>query len=100
MFSQDNMKNATLLLDSGPAYTISTDTSNAHTELRAAGTDELLARVARKEFLPDTIRFPALNGGKEMRLTKWLRKFKLSDDRCTIFRNPLEFPVLIILNAT
>jgi hypothetical protein len=28
MFSQDSMKNATLSLDSGPAYTISTDASN------------------------------------------------------------------------
>jgi hypothetical protein len=79
MFSRDSMKNATLFLDSGPAYTISTDTSNARTELRAASTGELLARIARKEILPDTITFPAFNGGREMRLTKWLKKSKLSD---------------------
>jgi hypothetical protein len=102
VFSQDSMKNATLFLDSGPAYTISTDTSNARTELRAAGTGELLARIVRKEIMPDTITFPALNGGKEIRLTKWLKKSKLSDGWCAIciFRTPLELPVLIILNAT
>ncbi|KAJ7879375.1 hypothetical protein B0H13DRAFT_2346127 [Mycena leptocephala] len=66
-------------LDSGPAYTLSIDTSNVHTELRAAGTGELLARIARKEIIPDTIAFPALNGGREMRSTKWLTKSKLSD---------------------
>ncbi|KAJ7831367.1 hypothetical protein B0H13DRAFT_1551155, partial [Mycena leptocephala] len=78
-FSQDSMKNATLFLDSRPAYTISTDTSNAHTELRAAGTGELLARIARKEIMPDTMTFPAPNRGKEIRSTKWLKKSKLSD---------------------
>jgi hypothetical protein len=90
------MKNATLFLDdSGPAYTISTDTSNARTELRAAGTGELLARIARKEILPDTITFPALNGGKEMRLTKWLTKSKLSDGWCviTLFSHSVRVPV-------
>jgi hypothetical protein len=69
-----------------------------HTELRAAGTGELLARIARKEIIPDTIAFPALNGGREMRSTKWLTKSKLSDGWCAIFRTPLAFPVLIILN--
>ncbi|KAJ7908009.1 hypothetical protein B0H13DRAFT_2273515 [Mycena leptocephala] len=66
------MKNATLLLDSVPAYTIST-------ELRVTGTGELLARVAWKDILPDTITFPTVNGGREMGLKKWLNKSKLSD---------------------
>jgi hypothetical protein len=90
MFSRNSMKNATLFLDSGPAYTISTDISKAHTELRAAGTGELLARIAQKEILPDTITFPVLNGGKEIRLTKWLKKSKLSDGWCAM----LLFPAL------
>jgi uncharacterized protein involved in exopolysaccharide biosynthesis len=79
IFSSDSMENATLSLDSGPAYTISTDASAVRTELRASGTGDLLARVVRKEFLPDTIMFPAFNGGKEMRLNKWLKKSKHSD---------------------
>jgi hypothetical protein len=84
IFSSDSMENATLSLDSGPAYTISTDASNARTELRASGTGDLLARIVRKEFLPDTIMFPAFSGGKEMRLKKWLKKSKHSDGWCVI----------------
>jgi hypothetical protein len=84
MFDRDSMKNATLLLDSVPAYTISTDTTNACTELRVTGTGELLARVAWKDILPDTITFPTVNGGREMGLKKWLNKSKLSDGSCAI----------------
>lgn len=84
LFSADSMKNATLFLDSAPAYMISTDEQNSCTELRTAGTRELLARITRKEVLPDSIMFPNLNGGKEMRLAKWLKKSKLADGSCAI----------------
>ncbi|KAF7360058.1 hypothetical protein MVEN_00733900 [Mycena venus] len=85
MFSKDSMKNATLFLDSVPIYVISTDAQNACTELRAAGSGggELLARITRKEILPDAVAFPALNGGKEIRLAKWLKKSKLADGSST-----------------
>ncbi|KAJ7491390.1 hypothetical protein B0H11DRAFT_2277885 [Mycena galericulata] len=81
-FSRDSMKNATLSLGSGaPTYTISTDPQNSCTEIWAAGSSdsEVLVRIAWKPILPDTIAFPDMNGGKEMRLTKWLRKAKLPD---------------------
>ncbi|KAJ7453325.1 hypothetical protein B0H11DRAFT_2245555 [Mycena galericulata] len=81
-FSRNSMKNATLSLGSGiPTYIISTDPQNPWTEIRAAGTSdsEVLVRIAWKSVLADTIAFPEINGGKEMRLTKWLRKAKLSD---------------------
>ncbi|KAJ7081017.1 hypothetical protein C8R44DRAFT_68756 [Mycena epipterygia] len=78
-FTSDNMINTTLLLNSRPAYTISTALQGSTTEIRAAGTSELLARISRKEILPDTITFPNLNEGKEMRLSKWLRRVKLED---------------------
>jgi hypothetical protein len=84
MFDRDSMKNAALLLDSVPAYTIFTGTTDACTELRVAGPGELLARVARKGILPDTITFPTVNGGREMGLKKWLKKSKLSDGSCAI----------------
>ncbi|KAJ7486950.1 hypothetical protein FB451DRAFT_1228389 [Mycena latifolia] len=81
LFNTDSMKNATLFLDfaSVPAYTISTDSKNSCTELRAASTGELLARITRKDVLPDTIAFPQVDGGTEMRMSKWLRKTALPD---------------------
>jgi hypothetical protein len=83
-FSTDSMKNVTLFLDSAPAYMISTDEQNSCTELCAAGTGELLARITRKDVLPDSIVFPNVNGSKEMRLAKWLKKSKLADGSCAI----------------
>ncbi|KAJ7753142.1 hypothetical protein B0H14DRAFT_2635640 [Mycena olivaceomarginata] len=66
-----------------PAYIISTDEQNSCTELRTAGTGELLARITRKDVLPDSIAFPNVNGNKEMRLAKWLKKSKLADGSST-----------------
>ncbi|KAJ7453330.1 hypothetical protein B0H11DRAFT_2071820 [Mycena galericulata] len=78
-FSHNSMKNATLFLGATPVYTISTDPQVSSTEIRASGTSELLAHIATKPILPDTIAFPGINGGKEIRLTKWSRKSKLPD---------------------
>ncbi|KAJ7500029.1 hypothetical protein FB451DRAFT_1207265 [Mycena latifolia] len=66
IFDSNSMTNATLRINSAPAYTISTD-SRGTTEIRAAGTDDVLARIMRKGLLPDTISFPTLDGGKELR---------------------------------
>ncbi|KAJ7142636.1 hypothetical protein C8R44DRAFT_974276 [Mycena epipterygia] len=79
VFSHDSMTNASLLVDSTPRYTISSNSQNSITEIRAAGTTELLAQISRKEVLPDTIAFVGVNAGKEMRLSKWLRKTRLLD---------------------
>jgi hypothetical protein len=71
------MINTTLLLRSIPAYTISTALQGATTEIRTAVTSELVACISHKEILPDTIIFPKVGDGKEMRLKNWLRKTKL-----------------------
>ncbi|KAJ7488897.1 hypothetical protein FB451DRAFT_1080370 [Mycena latifolia] len=79
VFDANDVMNATLSLNSTPAYTISTDSRGTTTEIRAAETNEVLARVVRKGLLPDTITFPDVNGGKELRLSKWLKSAKLPD---------------------
>jgi hypothetical protein len=81
MFSTDSMINATLHRDSQPAYTITTELQGSTTEIRTAGTSQLLARITRREVLPDIIAFPNINGGKDMRLGKWMRRCKLPDGR-------------------
>lgn len=80
-FATNSMINTTLYRDSRPAYTLSTELQGSTTELRASDTSELLARISRKEILPDTITFPSINDGKEMRLSKWMRRCKLPDGR-------------------
>ncbi|KAJ7153986.1 hypothetical protein C8R43DRAFT_1186882 [Mycena crocata] len=79
-FNVDNMANTTLSLNSTPIYTISTDSRGASTEIRAANTNVVLARILRKGMLPDTISFPTLSGGKEVRVNKWLKPVKLLAD--------------------
>ncbi|KAJ7840055.1 hypothetical protein B0H14DRAFT_2785855 [Mycena olivaceomarginata] len=59
-FSDNSMINATL-------YRVSPHTS------------ELLARITRRSILPDLITFPNHDGGKEMRLSKWMRRCMLPD---------------------
>ncbi|KAJ7238838.1 hypothetical protein B0H12DRAFT_1136877 [Mycena haematopus] len=78
-FSRNSMINATLYRDSRLVYTIATELRGTTTEIRAAGTSQLLVRIARKELLPNTITFPPINDGKDMRLGKWLRRCKLPD---------------------
>ncbi|KAJ7086205.1 hypothetical protein C8R44DRAFT_821152 [Mycena epipterygia] len=73
IFDTNSMTNATLSLNSIPAYTISTDSRGTSTELRAAGTGEVLVRIVRKGMFPDTIAFPNIHGGKDVRLNKWLK---------------------------
>ncbi|KAJ6626147.1 hypothetical protein B0H10DRAFT_1999209 [Mycena sp. CBHHK59/15] len=75
-FGTNSMINTTLFLDTRPAYTISTALQGSTTEIADAGSKEVLARIVRKEVLPDTVAFA---GGKEIRVSKWLRKAKLPD---------------------
>ncbi|KAJ7128354.1 hypothetical protein C8R44DRAFT_732688 [Mycena epipterygia] len=42
-------------------------------------THELVAHVERRELLPDTVAFSNDNGGKAMRVSKWLKHIKLAD---------------------
>ncbi|KAJ7167073.1 hypothetical protein C8R46DRAFT_1219453 [Mycena filopes] len=78
-FGTDSMINTILYRDSRPAYTISTELQGSTTEIRVAGTSALLARICRKEVLPDTISFPNIAEGKDLRLSKWLRRSPLPD---------------------
>ncbi|KAJ7231149.1 hypothetical protein B0H12DRAFT_1146817 [Mycena haematopus] len=78
-FSANSMTNAALSRDSRPAYTITTQLQGSTTDIRASGRTEVLARISRKDFLPDTVKFPNINGGKEVRLSKWMRPLKLPD---------------------
>ncbi|KAJ7195925.1 hypothetical protein GGX14DRAFT_700642 [Mycena pura] len=78
-FSTDSMNNATLFAGARPAYAISTQLQGSTTEIRKAGTAELVARIARREILPNTIVFPDVNGGREIKLSKWLRRCKQPD---------------------
>ncbi|KAJ6540836.1 hypothetical protein DFH09DRAFT_1323076 [Mycena vulgaris] len=78
-FDTDSMINATIFLNSRPAYKISTELQGSTTEIRASVTSELLACISRKEILPNTIAFPNVNDGKDMRLSKWLSRRKLPD---------------------
>ncbi|KAJ7761633.1 hypothetical protein B0H14DRAFT_2973023, partial [Mycena olivaceomarginata] len=78
-FSDNSMINATLYRDSHPVYTIATASQGLNTEIRSSDTSELLARITRRSFLPDLITFPNHDGGKEMRLSKWMRRCMLPD---------------------
>ncbi|KAF8205176.1 hypothetical protein K438DRAFT_1932098 [Mycena galopus ATCC 62051] len=78
-FSANSMINATLYRDSQATYTIATQLQGSTTEIRTAGTSQVLARISRKELLPNTITFPDINSGKDTRLGKWLRRCKLQD---------------------
>ncbi|KAJ7171420.1 hypothetical protein C8R46DRAFT_1216985 [Mycena filopes] len=88
LFSRDSMKNATLLLNGTPAYTIATDADGSCTELRTANTSlvvtagantaEVLARIRRRALRPDTIAFPRTED-KEMAISKWLKKSRNAD---------------------
>ncbi|KAJ7097409.1 hypothetical protein C8R44DRAFT_748517 [Mycena epipterygia] len=49
------------------------------TEIRTTGTDILIARIARKDLLPDTVSFPDVDGGKVMRTSRWLKRTTLTD---------------------
>ncbi|KAJ7619817.1 hypothetical protein DFH06DRAFT_1360880 [Mycena polygramma] len=82
-FSKGSMINTTLYLDSDserrPVYTICTPLRGTVTEIRSAtgGTEgELVARICRNDFLPNTVAF---KDGKSVRLASWLKKFKLPD---------------------
>ncbi|KAJ7923621.1 hypothetical protein B0H13DRAFT_2401572 [Mycena leptocephala] len=62
-----------------PVYTVSTKKSGSTTEVHTPGTNALVARIARKELLPSTVVFPALNDGKSIRIAKWLKRVTLPE---------------------
>ncbi|KAJ7327534.1 hypothetical protein DFH08DRAFT_816383 [Mycena albidolilacea] len=86
-FNRDNMKNATISLDSAHAYTITTDAQNMYTELRAVANGELLAPIVRKAILPDTIAFPTVNDGQEL---QWRNSLRGRDSPTTPRRHTID----------
>jgi hypothetical protein len=65
-----------------PLYSVVTDRkSDKRTDIFDARADRLLARIDRRDILPDTITFPGRNDGSSINLSKWLQKSKLDDGR-------------------
>ncbi|KAJ7649250.1 hypothetical protein B0H17DRAFT_1102383 [Mycena rosella] len=67
------MINTTIFMNSRPAYTLSTALQGSTTDISTSRTSEILV------FFPNTIAFPSINNGKEIRLSKWMSRQKLSD---------------------
>ncbi|KAK7039874.1 peptide methionine sulfoxide reductase [Favolaschia claudopus] len=83
-FSRNSMINTTLFRDETrhPAYTLTTELRGSATNLHCSATGKLLARVTRRELLPDVLAFPDIDNDaklKEVRLSKWMRRCKLPD---------------------
>lgn len=65
-----------------PLYSVVTDKkSDKRTDIIDVRADRLLARIERRDILPDTITFPDRNDGSTINLSKWLQKSKLDDGR-------------------
>lgn len=63
-----------------PLYSVVTDIkSDKRTDIFDARGNRLLARVDKRDILPDTITFPNRNNGSSINLSKWLQKSKLED---------------------
>ncbi|KAG2134502.1 hypothetical protein DEU56DRAFT_409007 [Suillus clintonianus] len=81
-FSLDNMKNTKIFNNqpASPLYSVVTDVkSDKHTDIFDLRGNRLLARIDRRDILPDTITFPYRNGGYSIYLSKWLQKSKLEN---------------------
>ncbi|KAJ6610526.1 hypothetical protein B0H10DRAFT_2224905 [Mycena sp. CBHHK59/15] len=79
MFENNNMLKTTLLLNSIPTYTVTTNLHGSITELRTAGRNTLVGRIRRNKICPNTITFPTVNGGRSMRLGGWFKRIRLAD---------------------
>jgi hypothetical protein len=74
VFAKPSMLNTTIQLDSIPVYTLSTRLPGLTTNIRSASTSELVGRISRKNFLPDTVTLP---NGKTLRTSRWLKETKM-----------------------
>ncbi|KAJ6555838.1 hypothetical protein B0H19DRAFT_1151324 [Mycena capillaripes] len=73
------MVNTTILRNSSPAYTVSTRWATSPTNIHAAGTGALLAKINPRTLLSDTVMFRHAYEGKEVKLSKWLQRERLDD---------------------
>ncbi|KIK43807.1 hypothetical protein CY34DRAFT_81144 [Suillus luteus UH-Slu-Lm8-n1] len=81
-FSREDMKNTKIFNNqpASPLYSVVTDIkSDKRTDIFDARGNRLLARVDKRDILPDTITFPNRNNGSSINLSKWLQKSKLED---------------------
>lgn len=81
-FSLEDMKNTKIFNNqpASPLYSVVTDIkSDKRTDIFDVRGNRLLARVDRRDILPDTITFPNRNSGSSIHLSKWLQKSKLED---------------------
>ena len=77
IFSSSKPLNSNLLLDGSPRYKIETlDLNQWESDVTDTRTNELVVSVRKLLFLPDYVRFPAKNGGKPLRRSKWLVQSK------------------------
>ncbi|KAG0701080.1 hypothetical protein DFH29DRAFT_982856 [Suillus ampliporus] len=79
-FSLENMKNTKIFNNqpASPLYSVVTDIkSDKRTDIFDARANRLLARIDRRDILPDNITFPDRNSGSSINLSKWLQKSKL-----------------------
>ncbi|KAJ7271656.1 hypothetical protein C8J57DRAFT_1319467 [Mycena rebaudengoi] len=76
VFTKPSMLNTTIKLDSIPVYTLSTRLPGLTTNIRSAHTSELVGRMSRRIFLPDTVTLP---NGKTLRVSRWLKETKMAD---------------------
>ncbi|KAJ6535702.1 hypothetical protein B0H19DRAFT_1183990 [Mycena capillaripes] len=73
------MLNTTILRSSSPAYTVSTRWVTSPTNIHAAVTGALLAKINPRTLLPDTVMFRHTYKAKEVKLSRWLQREKLND---------------------
>ncbi|KAG1749428.1 hypothetical protein EDB19DRAFT_1893514 [Suillus lakei] len=81
-FSREDMKNTKIFNNqpASPLYLVVTDIkSDKRTDIFDARGNRLLARIDRRDILPDTITFPDRNRGSSINLNKWLQKSKLEN---------------------
>ncbi|KAJ7603595.1 hypothetical protein FB45DRAFT_908550 [Roridomyces roridus] len=78
-FSRNSMLSTTIRRQpqGNLVYLVTTNMHATTTEVRDADTERPVARIVRKDFLPDTVSF---SGGKTVRMNKWLKRAELPDE--------------------
>lgn len=85
MFDRDSVLNAIVYLRSRPILKISTiDRGVSHTEIKEAQSERLLAVIDRRTLTSDTITFTDRYGGKQLKISDWMKREKLEDGRCAL----------------
>ncbi|KAK0455288.1 uncharacterized protein EV420DRAFT_1240321, partial [Desarmillaria tabescens] len=79
-FDRNGVLNATLLKNSQPTYTIQTkQTATARTEVVDVTTQKVIVVIEENGIFPDTVRISSVNGGKAIKISKWMKEERLLD---------------------